>query len=282
MGQFILYHADCPDGFGAAFAAWLKLADTAQYIPCRYGDPPPDLPPDAEVTLVDFSFKRPVLEQLAAEVKQIQVIDHHKTAQADLDGLSYAHFDMNKSGAVLAWEHFHPGTEVPLFLLYVQDRDLWKFELPESLEVNAAIYSHPRDFIVWGQLLYQTGHLRVEGRAIRRLQIQQIASNVQHAGVVVINSYLVPVVNTNHEISETCNELCKQYPQYPFAAAYFDLPDGKRKWSLRSIGDFDVSIVAKQFGGGGHKNAAGYEEGADRFVRFMGRLGPVEAQAQNV
>ena len=44
----------------------------------------------------------------------------------------------------------------------------------------------------------------------------------------------------------------------PFAACYWDTPDG-RVFSLRSSADgADVSEVAKQYGGGGHRNASGF------------------------
>ena len=44
----------------------------------------------------------------------------------------------------------------------------------------------------------------------------------------------------------------------PFAACYWDTPKG-RVFSLRSSDDgADVSEVAKQYGGGGHRNASGF------------------------
>jgi len=47
----------------------------------------------------------------------------------------------------------------------------------------------------------------------------------------------------------------------PFGTYYIDRHDGKRQWSLRSRdGGVDVSEIAKAHGGGGHKQAAGFEE----------------------
>jgi len=73
-----------------------------------------------------------------------------------------------------------------------------------------------------------------------------------------IAGYQVPVVNLSDNISEVGNALCKRFPEYPFSVSYCDRSDGQRSWSLRSIGDFDVSDIAKKFGGGGHRNAAGF------------------------
>jgi oligoribonuclease NrnB/cAMP/cGMP phosphodiesterase (DHH superfamily) len=46
---------------------------------------------------------------------------------------------------------------------------------------------------------------------------------------------------------------------WPFAAYYWDSPTG-REFGLRSAPDgLDVSVIARKFGGGGHKHAAGFK-----------------------
>lgn len=273
----ILYHRGCPDGFGAAFAAWLSLGDQATYIPVQYGEDPPALPPDAQVLLVDFSYKRPVLETLRSRVAALTVLDHHKTAQADLMGLPDTHFDMDHSGAVLCWQHFHPEVpRVPALFLYLQDRDLWRWELPHSAEVSAAIMSWPFDFKTWNHLFMRfpdeiSPELINEGAAILRAKDQQIEATLKNTFLSEVAGATVPVVNTNMHISETLNELCRKRPEYAFAAAYFDLPTGKRKWSLRSVGDCDVAEISKRHGGGGHMHAAGFESDPEILIN-KGRL----------
>ena len=147
----VLYHGDCPDGFGAAYAAWRALGDAATYLPVRHGEPPP---PEAEagperLYLLDFAYPRATTERLAARAGSARVLDHHATAAEDLAGLPFVTIDLDRSGAVLAWEHFHPGRPVPLLLRYVEDRDLWRWELPRSREVNAALALVPFDFAAW-------------------------------------------------------------------------------------------------------------------------------------
>ena len=139
---YVLYHANCFDGTGAKFAAWKRFGDAAYYIPVQYGKPFPDmvkLGPETDVYILDFSYPRDFLEELHSKVHKLVVLDHHKTAQADLAGLDYAKFDMNKSGAVLAWEYFHPGKVVPDMLRLIQDGDLWKFEFAETKALRAAL-----------------------------------------------------------------------------------------------------------------------------------------------
>jgi len=131
-----LYHANCADGFAAALAVWMKYKDSYEYIPVQYGNPAP--PVDGrDVLIVDFSYPRKELLQLKEAAKSLLVIDHHKTAEKELAGLDFCIFDMNKSGAVLTYQYISPDQEIPKLFLYIQDRDLWKWELPSSREVSA-------------------------------------------------------------------------------------------------------------------------------------------------
>jgi len=253
----VIYHAQCPDGSGAAWAAYRLLGDAATYIPVQHGDKVPALPKNAVVAMVDFAFPREALIELKKSVKDLIVLDHHLTAEKDLAGLSFATFDMNKSGAVLAWEFFHPKEDVPELLLYIQDSDLWRLKLPETMEVRAALRSYGHDFKTWDRFEF-VSNLAHEGKHILRYQNQLVDNMTQEARLVRVGDYTVPAVNATCCWSEVANALCKKFPDAPFAAAWYERPDGIRVWSLRSIGDFDVSVVAKALGGGGHKNAAGF------------------------
>lgn len=256
----VLYHNPCFDGFGAAWAAHERLGDRAQYIGVNYGDKIPDLPPDARVAIVDFSFPREELEALRPKVAGLVVLDHHKTAEEHLAGLPYAVFEKTRAGAGIAWEYFNPDKPVPELVSLVEDRDLWKFSLPQSKEFSAALASYPRDFSVWSQL--DVPHLKVEGTAILRYKDQLVASNVERAREGNIRGHKVPIVNVSAELrSEVGDALCRKFPQAPFVGLYFDDEEGNRHWSLRSRGDFDVTTVLQTFpGGGGHAQAGGFSQ----------------------
>jgi oligoribonuclease NrnB/cAMP/cGMP phosphodiesterase (DHH superfamily) len=261
----VLYHADA-DGFGAAYALWTKLGDEATYIPVQYGQILPEISEDTDTLfIVDFSYDRATCETLNERYKVI-ILDHHKTAKAALEGLPYAIFDETKSGAVMAWEYIYPGdTYAPTILQYVQDYDLWRFELPESKEVNLYISSLPWDFMAWEQFKLETAI--AAGRAIMSFRDQQIKSALKSVRMMDIGvceglTYEVPCVNASTNISELGNMLCCEYPEAPFSVSYCDRKN-ERSWSLRSIGAFDVSDIAKAFGGGGHRNAAGFTTALD-------------------
>ena len=259
MKVAILYHNDA-DGFGAAYACRKAFdADEEMFFhPVQYGQPVPELPETIEeLFIVDFSYDRETCEALAGKYK-LTILDHHKTAEKELAGLPYAIYDMSRSGAVLAWEFFFfkEGVPVPTILKYVQDRDLWKFELPKSKEINAYIATLPNEFEAWAKFDLETAmHC---GQAVIAFQEQQICRAIRNKRLEEIAGHTVLVVNLSDNISEVGNELCQRFPEYPFSASYCDRADGKRSYSLRSIGEFDVSAIAKQFGGGGHRNAAGY------------------------
>ncbi len=254
----VLYHGDCEDGFGAAWCAWQALGDQATYLPVYHGQPPPDLPSEAKVAIVDFSYPRDTILELESYLDGLIILDHHLSAQRELAGLSCAIFDMDSSGARLAWKYWHPGKSLPPLIEYIEDKDLWRFKLPHSKEINVALHSYPQDFSVWSSLTLDT--LRTEGVTLLRFQERVVQAACDRARWRKLGGYEVPVVNATEFRSEIANRLCKLYPEAAFAGAYYDDKQGRRVWSLRSVGEFDVAAVAKAFGGGGHRNAAGFVE----------------------
>jgi oligoribonuclease NrnB/cAMP/cGMP phosphodiesterase (DHH superfamily) len=264
----VLYHQNCPDGFGAAYAAWKLFGDTATYVPAQYGEAPP---PDTirgggpDVYVLDFSYSRDWLELMKERCRSLLVLDHHKTAEAALSGLPYARFDMDKSGAVLAWEYFHPGKPLPRLLAHVQDRDLWRWKLDNSKEVSAALASYDRTFAFWDLLASELERgeglddFVKEGATILRYQSMQVRNACNAAFLTTIAGHEVPAVNSPVNQSEIGEQLCERFADAPFAAVFFCPSLEEEVWSLRSLNGFDVSEVAKALGGGGHKAAAGFK-----------------------
>lgn len=276
-----IYHGNCADGFGAAYAVWKKYGDEeVEYYPGIYGGTPPDVT-DRDVIMVDFSYSREVVDRMAEQSSSLLILDHHKSAAEALAGyalspemgiynihnwlnedsiiLNGAIFDMERSGAMIAWEFFHPGEEIPQLIHHIQDRDLWRFDLKATRDIQAALFSYPYDFKVWGQFMrleYLVG-LERDGVAINRKHFKDIDELIESAAQrAVIAGYDVPVLNAPYFYSSDAG--AKMAKGEPFAACYWDTPDG-RAFSLRSDKDGeDVSEIAKLFGGGGHKHAAGF------------------------
>ncbi len=251
--EVVLYHADCPDGFGAAWAVW-SCCPSARFVMVRYGQPPPDGLAGKRLAILDFSYARPIIERLASTTSALAILDHHVTAQQALGDLPYTHYEQDKSGAVLAWEWAHR-RPAPWLLQYVQDKDLHRWQMPESREINAAIESHPFDFDVWSGLRQES--LVAEGRAILRAQEQLIDKLLQTAVLVCFEGAMVPAVYSPILRSELGDRLALDHP---FCLVWYER-EGRRYVSLRSRDDgADVSLIAQTHGGGGHRHAASFSK----------------------
>lgn len=264
-----LYHADCADGFCCAFLRWLVHGKGCTYVPVRYGEPLPALEWDSaeDVVIADFSYPPATVEKLAATVRTVTMLDHHKTAAANFEGHQFAsnvtvQFDIVRCGTRLVYNYLvaqgaHHIVYPWLWLVdFIEDRDLWRWKLHGSREVSAAIASYPFDFNTWSEDFFPA-KLVTEGTAILRYQEQQllrILSNVRllSGGVGAVSS---PVLQ-----SELGNAICLM-PGVRYADVSYLDSQGRLVHSLRSTSDdVDVSAIAARYGGGGHARAAGYKE----------------------
>ena len=274
-----IYHGNCADGFGAALAVWLRFRNEVEYVPGFYGEAPPDCT-GHRVLLVDFSYKLPELERIIEQAESVTILDHHKTAEADIQPLLDAgriqgEFDMNRSGAAMAWDWFHPDHDRPRLIEYIQDRDLWQFNLEGTREITSVLFSYDQDFHVWKEIMAaleddeERGSVLRMGQALRRKHMKDVREAIDLTKRrMLICGYSVPVANVPYIFASDAGNIMAEGEL--FAASYFDTPDG-RKFSLRSKdGGMDVSEIAKRFGGGGHARAAGFQvpigwEGEDHF-----------------
>lgn len=265
LKKLCIYHGNCLDGYGAAWAVRHTLGENVEFYKGIHQQPPPDVNA-RDVFLVDFSYKKEVLEDMLKTAASITILDHHISAEEDLSellkvGKIKGRFDMNKSGAMLAWQWFNPDQPPPVLIKHIQDRDLWLFKLDGSREINAALSSYPFDFKVWDKLMSSNKDeltaLKRDGEAIER-KLQKDVKELIASGVrrMVIAGYDVPVLNVSSAYVSDAGHIMSDGEA--FAACYWDHPDG-RSFSLRSAENgIDVAKVAKKYGGGGHKKAAGF------------------------
>ena len=260
----VIYHEGCMDGFGAAYFAWKVLGDKATYTPKQYGSVLDGLPSGKlSIIMLDVSFPKDIMEMVATD-HNLVVLDHHKTAKEALAGADYALFDMNKSGAKLAQEYFQPPLSPDQWDLadYLQDRDLWQWKLDGSREFSAALQSYDFDFDVWGKL--SVLDLVKEGCAITRLIQQQVQRIITRTYKCDYNGTPGMIVNSPIFQSETGEALLAKYPDIKFASIFYENEVREQVFSLRSRSidgkpELDVSVIAKEMGGGGHPNAAGFK-----------------------
>jgi oligoribonuclease NrnB/cAMP/cGMP phosphodiesterase (DHH superfamily) len=273
-----IYHNNCADGFGAAWVVRRALGEHVEFHPGNHGDAPPDVR-DRTVVIVDFSYKRPVLLEMAREATSITILDHHRSAEkdlVDLPGNVTAEFDMERSGAMMAWDYYFPSEKPPEIIKHIQDRDLWRFNLKGTREIQAALFSYPYDFKVWDELMCCAGmDMYHQGESIERKHFKDIAEfRATAQQTMVIAGHQVPVLNVPYFYASDAGHQMAE--DAPFAACYWDTPEG-RQFSLRSRKDgLDVSEIATLFGGGGHREAAGFR--LSRAQVEAAPFGPVEPE----
>lgn len=275
MKKLCIYHANCADGFTAAWAVHKALGDDVEFFPAVHQNPPPDCS-GRDVIMVDFCYKLLPMQQVYEACKTLLVLDHHKTAKEVLDKLIEVDavlnpgvklsvtFDLERSGAGIAWDFFHPQRR--LIVDYVEDRDLGRTfngtsTLEKSREINACIFSYPYTFENWDRIAAEIEQdfwgVVQEGAAIERKHHKDVAELVEASKIrMQIGGHEVWAANLPYTLTSDAGHLMAKGE--PFAACYWDTPEGT-VFSLRSDDSgLDVAEIAKGYGGGGHTRAAGF------------------------
>jgi oligoribonuclease NrnB/cAMP/cGMP phosphodiesterase (DHH superfamily) len=262
----VIYHDQCRDGFGAAYAAWKKFGDTASYIPRKTQDPVPEGLESKEIYIVDYSYNKTQLDALVTTNTSVVVIDHHATSKETIESFAGNVFDMEHSGAVLAWQYFHPNTEVPKLLLYIEDHDLWRFKMEHNREFGAALGEYDQDFETWDRLV---DNLNDRDDFSKFLSMGETIARFEDAHVQKLLAFKEKILFEGQEMyAVNCSRIYRSIVAHELStlngkeggiemAIVYYRYDRKVHCGLRSNGDVDVSKMAQKYGGGGHKNASG-------------------------
>ena len=260
--MLVIYHRNCIDGFCCAYLLKTVFSD-AIFYGYNYGDDLPDISlfEDHDVILADVSFPRDALEIRHAVAKSFIVLDHHKTAEENLRGLPYCRFDMTKCGAELVWDYLSPGTEPSVLVKYVGDGDLWKFLLPYSRQIRAVLQATPHDFSLWALLDHDIRNkfqdLVTGGTWIERWTSKIVAEANKKAEPIELFGRLGGIVNFSCKslVSEVAGTIAETRD---FGICWWKEND-MYYYSMRARNGQDISSIAKALGGGGHKQAAGFQ-----------------------
>lgn len=259
----VLYHADCKDGFGAAWAAWKKFGEEADYIPVYHGRPVPAGLSDKEIYMLDFTYDLERLKQLIANNKRVTAIDHHRSEESATKITHEYSFDNRHSGAVLSWKYFHPDKNTPKLLAYIEDQDLLKYHLPSTLEVCTYVNVLEREFPIWDRLAREFEDSKLlkryseEGKLLVQYNDRLMREIAKDARLISFAGHKVYIVNAPHRFASAIARIL--YERHgPFAVIWCEKKD-RLGVSLRCrVGSFDVAALAQKFGGGGHPHAAGF------------------------
>ena len=277
----VIYHGrKCPDGFAAALAAWLFYSGKAEFLPLDHGDikSVDDLPALAgrAVYILDFSFTPDILRAIDERAAKLVMLDHHKSAAEKLSGFAcrcgVVHFDMNKSGARLAWEFFQPAVPLPALVKFVEDRDIWIWHYPESSSFLAALDMEPLEFARWAkiaafdaaeQLAFMTRGTAMDEKFTKiATDLAESAQPVLFNGLagLMLNAPGVFHSLTGNLLSEKCGS---------FALMWCVGKSGGVKIGLRSQPGFDCIALAESMGGGGHAQACGFKMDLERLPELL-------------
>lgn len=261
----VLYHGKCPDGFAAAYAAWKKFGDSAEYLPVNYGEAPPEGLENREVYIVDFCYESSEqMDALAKSTKCLVVLDHHESNKKMVESVTEHVYDASRSGATIAWSYFHPDTPVPRLMTYLEDGDLYRYSLPETRNIFSYLLVLPFDFAQWDTLVHgleddtERAEILKKAEAYTEFFNAFAQMSVERAKKVRFEGYEVYFVATHPNItvkSFVGNKLYTKIP--PFAIIVTAHPNGFGV-SLRGDGSVDVSKIAEKYGGGGHPGSAGF------------------------
>lgn len=257
----VLYHKNCPDGFGAAWAAWKKFGDKAEYLPVEHSvSAPKNLKGRENIYMVDFCYDYSVMEKLLEINRNIIVIDHHISGEKAIKLSKNYFYALNHSGSVLSWIYFHK-KPIPRILKHIEDIDLWKFKLPFTKEITAALELEGFNFKKWNKVASYLEDLKKRKKYINNGKIlieyrnKLIARIVNGAEKFKFEKHTAYVANSPVLISEIGNSIVKN--KKTIGVIWFR-KSGKIIVSLRSDGKTDVSKIAVKYGGGGHKAASGF------------------------
>lgn len=267
------YHKRCVDGTASAAVVQRKYPQ-AQTFPLGFDTADEDLAealplikPDTLIVYVDNAMN---LERVAKLGNLIIVIDHHVSERARVeeivrenDNVTFI-YDVEHSGATLAWQYFFPEEEVPLLLSYVRDIDIWRNELlPESNyahlflsgyrdkpeEVEAMLVGDLKNYLTTGKILAE----HIEREVEKQVEIEPLKIKVLDWEVLAYNV-------TNHQ-SKVGHLLSMEQNA---VVVMYTISGDLVRCSIRSVeGQSPTALeVAKVLGGGGHEHSSG--AGVDR------------------
>ena len=275
--KWVLYHAHCMDGYAAAWAAWKVFGDSARYKAVQHHQPLPEFPKGIELYILDFCYPVEALVLAAERVSKIVVLDHHISAQKDFEAyLKHStlpdklqiEFTQSQSGCIIAWHYFHGDVDAPVLLQHIEDHDLWRHKLDKTEAICKALYLRlPVHFSAFEKIKLHT--LRQEGRVLlkqQQLNVQRLLSTrhavrLNNIEGLAVNASSVFASDLGHELAEISATFGLTYHYHGKRQCY--------ECGLRSIGEFDVAKLAQSFGGGGHKNAAGFSVDQATFLSFF-------------
>lgn len=260
----ILYHGNCPDGFGGAYAAWKKFGDSAEYIPLHRDAPASTEFHGAHMYFIDFCYPQEIMDEYVRTAASVTMLDHHVGLKEVTESMPEYRYDVMHSGATIAWDYFHPGVPTPKLLEFIEDDDTYHFNLPDTRAVLCYVTAQPMTFESWDQIAKDFDDSEKNAEILKKANTYaeyfQILADmaVNSAHLVSFEGYECYFANA-HPLkplrSLVGHMLAKK--KGPIALVVSAHPNGYGV-SIRGDDSVDVSAIAQKYGGNGHFSAAGF------------------------
>jgi len=285
--DIVLFHYPCNDGLASGWIAndyHQKQNAKIEIYPIQHGDII-DLGRliNKRVIFCDYAPSKEILDEIEKITIKITILDHHISSQKALLDKSYAIYDMNKSGAELAWEYFFPDIIMPDFIQMIQDRDIWTWNVQHSREFTSGFTTvvsgiEPYDFAELFELFDDLSDypnkiiFYIElGNVINKSIINK-CKYLAKEHLTKINyykNYNICIVNCPTDLVSDLGNIISSSDNIDFAVLWrYNHPNEEYYVNLRSNNKVDVSLIAEEFYGGGHKNAAGFTTKVNPIILF--------------
>lgn len=286
------YHNDL-DGQASAYCVReafdiIVINQDTSYISMDYNKefPLETILPDEQIWIVDFSISPEIMEKLLLITKDIIWIDHHKTAIEKYVNFPHDIRGLRRDGeaaCVLTWKYIRTCTKmisngrysrwqindkkyedlsedpIPRSILLTGDRDTWTWKYGDETKYFYAgsqihdtspesdFWKYCNNSLFWEKLLE-------DGELIERFKAKHYEDYATDLGYEVMwqghKCFALNVAKISSDVLGNRIEL------YDILLPHYH--NGKQ-WMVSLYSDkVDVSEIAKQLGGGGHKGAAGF------------------------
>jgi len=272
------YHSADLDGKCSA-AIVLRAHPDAILHPINYGDPFPWDAIDKSdlVYMVDFALQPWSNMERLARLANLVWIDHHETAiqafrqQTQRDGGSRLVGGATKVGdgaCLLTWEHLFPDEDVPEAVRLISRWDVWDHDDDRVVHFQYGMQgmNNNPDARSWVHLLDDEGMLVREaidrGRIVYQFEQQQNAQRIKALRFDTDLSGMRCLAANVGLVSSKLFDSVWDPQQYD---AMLTFHHRKGCWNVSLYSDkpsVHCGEVAKQYGGGGHKGAAGFQADA--------------------
>ena len=292
MKTYVVYHKADLDGVFSAAAVMVakNYGDTVTPVPYQYGEDIPDLddPTYGKVFVCDVSFGKGTewaFRRWAEQGKEVVWIDHHKSAiesikaPIEVGGVR----EVGTAACLLTWKYLGMRNNKILSLLSaydVWDHDKYNWEDVEAFQfgmrarVGLSVgwaYRLLNDYIMSSNKgkSEMIDELIKEGRVIINFESERNKGDLEmfsfEATVLGKRALCMNTTTFSSKVFENMWDENEFDVMMPFCWN----GDMARCSFYTTKDDVDCSEMARKLGGGGHRQAAGFQMPLDKFVRFL-------------